>query len=295
MIIISLIGGLGNQMFQYAAGRSLAIYHNNELKLDISAYNKSKKTMTPRNYCLSHYNIYENFVSKDELYLSKKPHSYGKNFLLTLSGLINRKSPRNYKIEPFFNYYSDFFLLPDDIYLIGFWQSEKYFKNIEAVIRREFTLKYPPDPLHIQMSQKILQTNAISIHVRRGDYITNSHANKYHGICSSEYYTRAIDYIYEKCSDPHFFIFSDDPQWIRQNMDIQYPHTFMGKSENSKDYEDMWLMSLCKHHIIANSSFSWWSAWLCNNVSKIVIAPKRWVTDPNIDTRDVLPKEWVLI
>jgi len=292
MIIINLIGGLGNQMFQYAAGRSLAIHHNTELKLDISVLTKNKKKITDRYYGLSNYNICENFASKAEINNSKKPHKPFYNLYLDISGIITGRIPRQYKKELYFNFDPDFFCSPDNIYLIGFWQSEKYFKNIEEVIRREFTLREKPDNSNLLMSQKILGTNAISIHVRRGDYVSNPRTNTHHGICQLEYYSRAIKFIEEKCSDPHFYIFSDDLQWVQKNLDLKYNHTYMVRNKTQNDFLDMWLMSLCKHHIIANSSFSWWGAWLCKYDKKRIVAPKKWVNDPTVNICDILPKDW---
>lgn len=293
MIIVNLIGGLGNQMFQYAAGRSLAILHNTELKLDLSSYEKNKKKNTPRFYALSHYNINENIASKADLCHSMIPYSFGRNFLLTLSGLLSGNKPRKYYVESRLFFDPLFFSLPDEIFLIGFWQSEKYFKRIEDVIRHEFTLRDKPDSTNIQMSQTISGSNGISIHIRRGDYITNPRAHTHHGVCPLEYYSKAIEFIVEKCSDPHFFIFSDDHEWVKRNLKLPYPHTFMTQNQDSHAHIDMWLMSLCKHHIIANSSFSWWGAWLSTYGNKVVIAPKKWVNDTTIDTSDLIPDEWL--
>ena len=212
MIIIQLFGGLGNQMFQYAAGRSLALMNNTQCKLDLSKLHKTKKKNTPRQYGLSHFNILDNFVSDNDLANTKTPLSYGKNIALDLKGLLTRKKVRVYKIEPHFNFFSEFFSLPDDIYLIGFWQSEKYFKKYADIIKQEFTLRRRPDIRNLQMGQALSRSNAISIHFRRGDYVTNPHAYKHHGVCSLVYYHSAIQYIIEKISDPHFYIFSDDPE-----------------------------------------------------------------------------------
>jgi hypothetical protein len=135
----------------------------------------------------------------------------------------------------------------------------------------------------------------VSVHIRRGDYVTNSHTNAVHGTCSLEYYENAINYISEKVKAPHFFVFSDDYKWALENFkNRSYPVTCISNNAD-KNYEDLTLMYNCKHHIIANSSFSWWGAWLNPNEDKIVIGPKQWFKSKkqSTDTKDVMPKEWV--
>ena len=130
------------------------------------------------------------------------------------------------------------------------------------------------------------------MHIRRGDYVSNPTTNKLHGTCSLEYYHNAVDIIAAKVSNPHFFIFSDDHEWARNNFKIDYPLTFVAHNNAGKNYEDMRLMSLCKHHIIANSSFSWWGAWLGSNPKKIVCAPRGWFKDKSLNTNDIIPSDW---
>jgi len=294
MIITQLIGGLGNQMFQYAAGRSLALLHNTELRLDISKFKKIKG-ITPREYSLSPFTIKETFASDEDLQ-RVKIHSFRlQNFFVELYCAFTGNSSITYKKEPHFHFDPDFFTLPDNIYLEGYWQSEKYFKSIEDIIRQEFTLREEPDATNTSMAEKILKSNAISIHVRRGDYIENQVTFNHHGVCSSEYYHTAIEFVANKSFNPHFYIFSDDPLWVKQNLVVNYPHTYVTHNQSIKDSSDLWLLSLCKHHIIANSSFSWWGAWLSTNPEKMVIAPKKWVNNPNMETRDLIPESWHMI
>jgi hypothetical protein len=291
MIITQLNGGLGNQMFQYAAGRSLAAHHNTELKLDISQFSRVKEN-TPRQYYLSSFRIKETFTSREDLHRVRTSSSRLNNLYTGVYCALTGKPPVQYKKEPHFHFDPGFLTLPDNVYLDGYWQSEKYFQSIENVIKSEFTLKEDPDPPNTLMSEKILGSNAVSIHIRRGDYVTNPVTFVYHGVCTLEYYHRAINCITQKISDPHFYIFSDDPLWVKQNLEVNYPHTYVTHNQDLKDYMDLWLMSLCQHHIIANSSFSWWGAWLCSNPGKIVIAPKRWFSKPDINTQDLIPESW---
>ena len=138
----------------------------------------------------------------------------------------------------------------------------------------------------------IQSSDAVAIHVRRGDYISNQNTTEFHGICSLDYYHKAIDEIISKVNDPHFFVFSDDPEWTQENLKIDAPTTYVAHNSSDKNYEDLRLMSLCNHFIIANSSFSWWGAWLSRNESKIVIAPSRWFQDIKYNDSDRLPEEW---
>ncbi|MCK4744844.1 alpha-1,2-fucosyltransferase, partial [Candidatus Parcubacteria bacterium] len=179
-----------------------------------------------------------------------------------------------------------------NIYLDGYWQSEKYFKNIENSIRKEFTLKNDLQLKAKKLLRKIKNTESISIHIRRNDYISHKPANQYHGVCHLSYYKKAINVIIKKIDDPHFFVFSDDIDWCKKNLKIKFPTIFV---EGNKDYEDLILMSKCKHNIIANSTFSWWGAWLNNNPNKIVIAPKKWFRKKSINTKDLIPKTWIKI
>jgi hypothetical protein len=207
--------------------------------------------------------------------------------------VLTGHSPIYYKKEPPLRFDPDFFAVPDNVYLEGYWQSENYFKTIENAIKSEFTLKEDPDPQNALLSEKILGSNSVSIHIRRGDYVHNPVTFDYHGVCSLEYYHSAIDTIAKKISNPHFYIFSDDSLWVKQNLGINYPHTYVTHNQGLKDYMDLWLMKLCRHHIIANSSFSWWGAWLCSNPGKIVIAPKQWFNNPDVNTDDLIPNTWL--
>jgi hypothetical protein len=182
-----------------------------------------------------------------------------------------------------------------DVYLEGYWGSEKYFKDIEAIIRRELTVKTEPSPINRAMAEHICQAPAVSIHIRRGDFISNPITQKFHGVCSLEYYSKAADMIAGMVERPHFFVFSDDPQWAQDNLKLEYPITFVTHNSMDEDYEDLRLMSLCKYHIIANSTFSWWGAWLSRASDKIVYAPRYWLNDSSLNTSDVIPNGWIKI
>lgn len=181
------------------------------------------------------------------------------------------------------------------VYLVGYWQSEKYFKNIEEILRSELTIKHNQGPDNQAMSCLINQTESVSLHIRRGDYVSNPISYQAHGICSLDYYRAAVETLTKTVKQPHFFIFSDDIEWAQENLKLDHPLTNVSNNGEVQDYEDLRLISHCKHHIIANSSFSWWGAWLCSHSQKIVIAPKKWFNNPKLNTRDLIPNEWYRI
>ena len=179
----------------------------------------------------------------------------------------------------------------------GKLKKEKYFKNIEANIRKEFTLKNLLTSESTKWQEKIRQTkNSVSLHIRRGDYVQDAKTNAFHGTCNLEYYKNALQKIVDKIGNTEIeiFIFSDDIEWAKENLKFPYPTNFVSNSQ-ILDYEEMYLMSLCQHNIIANSTFSWWGAWLNKNSAKIVIAPKQWSVKKSSDGLNILPKEWLQI
>ena len=183
----------------------------------------------------------------------------------------------------------------DTVYLDGYWQNEKYFKKIEDVIRKEFVARDVMGDEDKAVAQSITNAKSISVHIRRSDYVTNPKTNAVHGTCGIDYYLHATKLIATKIPNPHFFVFSDDHEWVKNNITFAHPTTYVAHNGADKNYQDLRLMSMCRHNIIANSSFSWWSAWLNTNPKKIVIAPQRWINDPTRDTSDLIPKTWIRI
>jgi len=285
VIITRLFGGLGNQMFQYAAGRRLANKLSVELKLDVNFLGKSGI----RQYALGVFNIKESFASAQEISALAPKNK--------LTQAIAKRWPSHwpkYFQEKQFHFDPDILKLPDDVYLKGYWQSEKYFSDIIPLIRKDFTFKIPQTGRNKELAEIIASEQSVSIHIRRGDYIA---ANKYHHICNQDYYLRCEDYIEKTNRDVHFFVFSDDPEWAKNILRNIHRVTFISHNHNN-DCEDMRLMSQCQHHIIANSTFSWWGAWLNANKDKIVLAPKQWFADSTqtaIKLDDLCPNSWVLL
>lgn len=284
MIVTRLNGGLGNQLFQYAIARRLAYVNNTPLKLDVSEL----KNNNLRIYSLSHFNIIENFASQEEIDRLKRPG----NKLSVIKRRIMPYYKRPFIVERFFHFDPNVLAAPGDVYLEGYWQSEKYFKDIKEIIHREFTLKHDLDHINKETALNIESSESASVHIRRGDYISDSKTNQVHGTCSLEYYHKAVKELKGIVPDIHLFVFSDDPLWVKKNLNVDVPVTFLDQNGPGKDYADLALMSLCHHHIIANSSFSWWGAWLCQKRDKIVFAPAKWFNSIEKDTRDLIPDSW---
>ena len=174
-------------------------------------------------------------------------------------------------------------------------KSEKYFSNVEPQIRRDFTFRTPMNSINASIAAQIPAVNAVSLHIRRGDYVSDAKAAATHGLCSIDYYQEAIRYISSKTPDPHFFIFSDDIEWAKENLHIDCHHQYINQNHGSESYNDMRLMSMCRHHIIANSSFSWWGAWLNPSSNKLIITPNNWFARNEKPTSDLIPSTWIAI
>jgi Glycosyl transferase family 11 len=296
MIIVKLMGGLGNQMFQYSFGRRMAEKKGVQLKLDLSLLRdrSPRPDFTYRDYELNIFNIKEAIAKEEEIkkYTAPKP----KNLLPRIFYKIKKRfSSQDLVKEKYYHFDNSVFDVSCNSYLEGYWQSEKYFIDIQEIIREEFQFRDLPIGNIAELQNKIKSLNSVSIHIRRGDYVSNKATNAYHGVCSLEYYHKAITFLLDKLDAPHFFIFSDEIEWAKENLIIESPHSFVENDKQVPAYEDMRLMGSCNHHIIANSSFSWWAAWLNDNKNKIVIAPKDWFADTEKNTKDLVPESWIRI
>jgi hypothetical protein len=290
-IIIRLLGGIGNQLFQYAVGRSLAIRHDGELLLDDSLLKRRRFCVTPRSYELGVYNIRARKLHSDEesnlQFLVRRPFQY-----LYATGLM--KSNYTYYREPHFEFDSRLHQLTGDLIIEGYWQSERYFIDIANELRRELQPINLLDVNAQKYFEQIQRENSVSLHVRRGDYISNPAAAKNHVVCDIAYYQRAVAAIVERVANPVFFVFTDDPVWVAKKLRIDFPMVLVSRPLAWPAHDDLRLMSHCAHHIIANSSFSWWGAWLNSCPGKIVVAPSRWFkVEPNI--QDLIPRDWNLV
>ncbi len=291
MITINLKGGLGNQMFQYACGRAISLRNSNTLKLDTSGFARIQSAETPRQYALGIFNIDENIASREETQKAKYPFGIISKGWRYVNAKVFRKF--NTAFDP------KVLKLTGNFYLDGYWQTEKYFSDFAAEIRKDFTLKTAMDTKAEEMKRLIENSLvSVSLHLRRGDYAYDEKTNKVHGVCDAAYYGRAIEKLTavlgDKSKDIHIFVFSDDIEWAKNNLSFPYPATFVSHPE-IKDYEELVLMSKCKHNIIANSSFSWWGAWLNQNSAKIVVTPTRWVNKNEEAYVDIIPKTWIRV
>lgn len=291
MIIVKVMGGLGNQMFQYSFGRAVSLTKQVELKLDISWFENLPSKDTVRVYELDTFNINPIFATANEV-----------NKLEGICGILPRRVcnfiskigisfGNSHFMEKGYRYDSNVF--QDETYFEGFWQSYRYFDSFKEDIIQELTCKLPLEGKNKELSAYIQSCEAVSLHIRRGDYVSNSNASSFHGVSPLDYYYKAIDFISKQVEEPSFFIFSDDIAWVKENLTTEYPTTFVDHNSVNQGFEDMRLMSLCKHNIIANSTFSWWGAYLNRYEKKNVIAPKKWFNDPSIDTSDLIPSEWI--
>ena len=291
MIIAHIIGGLGNQMFQYAACLALSKSKGVELKLDLRDFDSYK---LHNGYELSR--VFKGPFSIAEPNQIKQILGWRDSKLirqLLIRQRLNWLRGKSFIVSPYFHYWSDFFNIPTNSYLIGYWQSEKYFKHITLELRSAFQFRTPLEDLNKSIATNIEKGNSVSIHIRRGDYATNSKNTSIYGVIPLSYYEKAIEFISGKIKNPRFFIFSDDIQWAQENIQTNHPIQFIGHNRKEQSYIDMQLMSLCDHHIIANSSFSWWGAWLNPKPEKIVVYPKKWFAGGGLDSRDLFPEDWI--
>lgn len=292
MIIVNLNGGLGNQMFQYANAKALAARKGVDFLVDVSLY---EKRVMHQGFELGRiFDLSVSLASKSDL---------KKVLGIFQSPLVNRivshlpllkNLPKKFIYEPHFEYWNGLQDCPENAYIFGYWQSEKYFLDHEEQIRHEFSFKPFTDSVNIELAQKIKGSPcAVSLHIRRGDFVSNSRANTYHGALPPSYYADTLKYLSKELPSLELFIFSDDIEWVKANVGFAtHPVHFVSHNTGPNSYQDMALMSLCNHHVIANSSFSWWGAWLNPSKDKIVIAPKSWFIKP-INTKDLIPSSWI--
>ena len=289
MIIVELKGGFGNQLFQYAAGLSLAQKHGVEIKVDTSSFiNPDDHTGTQRQHDIF------NLVDKPVEATTKELEYYShlSKLIVYKEKLLPFYKRKIYKEESF-TFDKNFFKAGSNLYLKGNRQSEQYFKPYESYIRNKFALAENAITSVKDFGQRLVNQNSVSIHIRRGDYLTPI-ALEWLGLIPISHYNECIKLIAQKIPDSTFYLFSDDMEWVKENLKIEHEHVFVSNIITKNPMEDFYLMSCCKHNIIANSSFSWWAAWLNNNPDKIVIAPKKWFNN-HTDPKDLIPESWMKV
>lgn len=290
MIITRLIGGLGNQLFQYALGRNLAETHQAELRIDISGF----ETYKLHKYSLWAFNIRENFASSAEVRSLTRPNDVGtKGIIARLLRRRPKLAKTHIREKKLFTFDCEILKLPDGVYLDGYWQSEKYFAGVADIIQQEVTVRFAQAGKDKELADMIASSESVSLHVRRADYVSNPKTKEVHGACDLDYYSRCVQELTQTVRNPHFFVFSDDPEWARDNLRLPCPTIVIDHNGPDRNYEDLRLMSQCRHNIIANSSFSWWGAWLNPNEDKLVFAPTRWVAKRGVNHKDMVPPGWI--
>ena len=293
MIITNVIGGLGNQMFQYAAGRALARARGQPLHLDISGFDGYG---LHQGFELKHVFKCEATIASDEevrTILGWRAANAVRRILVR-PGFAAWRGP-TFIVEPHFHYWRGIRDVPATAYLYGYWQSEKYFVDDVVALRADFSFRQPLSEVNTVWAERISRCTAVSLHVRRGDYVSDARTHAANGVCSLDYYRAATRHIAGCVEEPVYFVFSDDIAWAKDNLDIGYPCHYLDHNRGEESYNDMHLMSLCRHHILANSSFSWWGAWLNSSAEKIVVAPARWFAGGNRQVVDLFPQGWVTL
>ena len=285
MIITEITGGLGNQLFQYAAGLALSNKHKTQLKIN-SNFNSLD---TNRKLTLTHFNIDVNQANPVEI-----NHLYPSSSLNRKIQSILPASRKSFYKEKKFSFQSNFSQLSSSVYLKGYWQSELYFSSIDLIIKEKYQLDPDCYKNASDFIQQLSSHESVSIHVRKGDYLKAPY-NSYYAELNNEYYKRAIEFLKEICPAIKAYVFTDDPTWVEQHLDLGISFELASGHKTNSMFEDFQAMRSCKYHVIANSSFSWWTAWLSDHQDKQVVAPKNWFKNIQEDTTDLIPKSWNIL
>jgi len=284
MIIVNLKGGAGNQLFQYALGRRLALKNDDELRLDIGGLDRANAVGDVyRPFALSAFSLAATTASAEEVRRLKYPYGLLSKAWRFISFKLLRR--HHVTFEP------NVLKFSGDIYLDGFWQSPRYFEDIRETLLADLTLREPLAGRAAAYAEQIVSCTAVALHVRRGDYAKNKQVAAALGLCSLAYYEKAVTHVKAHVEQPTFFIFSDDMAWVKANLLVGKDAVYV-EGEGLSDTTELTLMSKCQHNIIANSSFSWWGAWLNQNPEKIVVAPTPWFDQTKYD-KDLIPLSWV--
>ena len=290
MVVVKLMGGLGNQLFQYAYGRCLSTRFNKELVLDVDFLldRNDRKNFVYRDFDLDLFQLksYGFFDSSTKSKFNKKS--------------IYKKPPLEIKEQCFSFSQITTNINKRNVYLDGYWQSFKYFDSIVLELRKELKFSIPLSEEQLLLGEKIKQGNSICVNFRRTDFVTVPTAIQTHGVPSLDYYYKALELVKNEVGeDIKIFVFSDDIQWCKEHFKIDESIHFVShalyKGERYSAY--LQLMTFCKHFIIPNSTFGWWAAWLAKYEDKMVITPEQWFLDKDLQsqTKDLRPTDWITI
>jgi len=280
------MGGMGNQLFQFAAGRRLASRHGSELLLDLGWFrHEGKSVVTPRSFQLDGFEVAARLTELHPRVLAGWEGKRRSLFSRRRLEVIRQRDSDATLEERVLN-------APDDVLLLGYWQSEKYFVDVADVVRRELHFRDEPDERYAYVDDIARNPSAVAVHVRRGDYVAHPETSAVHGALGRDYYRRALGLVAARVDEPQFLAFSDDPEWVERELASEFRLTVVTGGDA---HQELRLMSLCTHHVIANSSFSWWGAWLGEQSDSVVVAPELWFSDPRVDTSSVIPERWVRV
>ncbi len=289
-VCTQLMGGLGNQMFQYAIARAIALRHQAAVCLDVSLLDGAQPEITTRKYGLGEFNVA--VVDLDPSVVQRMAERRG--VLGVLQRVRDRYGPvhsRRMIYETRQTFDARLLGAEPPVYLSGYWQSEQYFIDVESIIRNDFTLGRPLSRT-AERYRNEMRMNSVSIHVRRGDYARNPAITKVHGLVPVDYYRAATARI--GGDNPTAFIFSDDLAWARENLHLGVATVFVDLNGDGTEHDELQLMASCTHHVIGNSTFGWWGAWLGERPETSVVAPRKWFVDPAFKT-DIVPQRWLRV
>lgn len=292
MIITNVLGGLGNQMFQFAAGLGVSLRTGNRLLVDISGF---------RGYSRRNYGLDRDFFG-----IPTVASPIDVRRVLGIGGVAPVRRilsgrwaralrPQSLVIEPSLSYCQELLSVQGPAYLQGYWQSAAYFADCTSAVRSAFSFRNQPLGTAAEWAATIRDTVSVSVHVRRGDYVSSANANAFHGTLPLSYYERATTLIQSLHSDVRFFVFSDDLDWARAHLSFIHDAYFVDGRKGATAHRDLQLMTLCQHSIIANSSLSWWGAWLGRKSHQTIIAPRQWFRNSSIEGTGRIPDEWTLL
>ncbi|CAM8657789.1 Fut1_Fut2_like domain containing protein [Comamonadaceae bacterium] len=287
-VVARIEGGLGNQLFQYAAARSLADRLQCGLLLDLRGIAENGD----RPYQLDLYGIRAEVADRQTLtalpaWRSSRAGRIQQSLSFIVPALV--RSPVFWPQS--FAYDERIEWLRHPVYMVGYWQTERYFAWNRQRLLQDLTLRSAASA-DSDWAEIIRNCNSVSLHVRRGDYVSNPNAAQNHGTCDLDFYQHSVASLLEQQPDLEVFVFSDEPQWAADHLRLPAPIHIVDANPPDRGHLDLELMSACRHHVLANSSFSWWGAWLCVQPGQTVYAPDRWFANPSVDTRDIIPPHW---
>ncbi|EMR00859.1 alpha-1,2-fucosyltransferase [Cesiribacter andamanensis] len=296
MMIVRLCGGLGNQLFQYAVGKQLSVKNNIPLKIDDSWL----RLPDARKYRLQFFQIEEPLASPQEVERFVGPYesqSLYARLYRKVQNMLPRHRRRYFQESGFWAYEPELMRIRSQVFLEGFWQHHAYFTRLHPQVLEALQLReeYRQEPYAV-LDQIREDAASVSLHIRRGDYVSDPYNLQFFGVMPLSYYQQAVAYMQEQLHAPTFYIFSDDLDWARAHLKLQAPMVFVDIEGGRKEYLELEAMRLCRHNILANSSFSWWGAYLNTNPHKRVIAPRQWVADPELkDKVQIQMPDWILL